>query len=502
MLTSLFAPTRGGQRSVTRDPTSDIEQTLWKLGARPRPIYIGAVDGPRGWRLYYYVEPALVPKFIKGDAAIKTGLALAQTVGQGGIPLKVGADRYFLTVDLPRPRAIRVPVAPLVCHQQNLNQPERLCVEIGVEAYGRLMDAPSGQGYQAVRPPRVRLDLGSERTPHFFGAGTTGAGKTAIERVIMALVALHNPPDLVRMVAIDSKNRAFAGPLSRLDHLVWRPATTKADGNQALRAVAAELERREHEHVNRPYWLVFIDELADLEHGDLWSVVRKGRECGIIVVAFSQRLAGDIAKRVADQFPGRLCGRVAPKDYQTSQAVLGTSDALTSQGDGDWFVVQGDSTRRFQAAFAPLADAHGAPDDPFWSDPRWLTVATAGPARPVPGQASRVAYAPAGPSRRVPQTQTPHPTQQPKLPTDEEIAWAAANHWTDTDGTIRSAGVEAIIAHLRAKGEPCGVTRAQRIRDAAQAALDTTHMPFQPSGPPRDTESSGLPGRFAAFVEG
>lgn len=475
------------------DPTESIARTLAKLGVRPRPQYIGAVEGPRGHRLYYQVEPECIPGLIKGEAALATGLALASAIGQGGRPLRVGADRFFFTADLPTDTPAHVPVDPFTCHQINLNRPERLAVEIGVEGYGLIESATDPYGnpvYRAVRPPRVRLELGSQLVPHCFGGGTTGAGKTGLERVIMALLALHNDPALVRMVAMDSKNRTFEGPLATLPHLVWAPATSAEESNAALRACNAELHRREREGAGGssqdPYWVLFIDELADLDQGELWPIVRKGRELRMIVVAFSQRLAGDIAKGVADQFPGRMCGRVAPRDYQTSQAIIGSSDALASHGNGDWFAVLGNKHVRFQAAYAALNDAHGAPDDPFWTSARWSAVTPNLTPDPIPAKAPKI----------VSMLTPPHPSQAAKLPTRAEIMWAVANRWDDEDGTPRSAGVEVIIAHLKTLNDPCGVVRAQRIRDAAQLELDEAQASaaFRPSGlPPRPAPRVRVP---------
>jgi S-DNA-T family DNA segregation ATPase FtsK/SpoIIIE len=117
-----------------------------------------------------------------------------------------------------------------------------------------------------------------------------------------------------------------------------------------------------------PYWVLIIDELADVLGGDkrgeakianakLGRIVQKSRAAGIHVIAATQRPSVDIIKgTVKNNFPARLSFKLS-SDVD-SRTVLNTSgaDHLLPRGDMLYLGPTTPGCKRLHSAYASLED--------------------------------------------------------------------------------------------------------------------------------------------------
>lgn len=212
------------------------------------------------------------------------------------------------------------------------------------------------------------LRLASPDVAHVLLAGTTGSGKTALLRTLLASLAMYNHPGQLQMILVDPKGRGL-GALAGLPH-VWRGGgvvTEVAAAAGVLAAAVTEMERRDRLGRALPRLVVAVDELADLVQtggapvvGALTRLTQRGREAGIHVVAATQRpaaaLVGGLLKA---NFPVRLVGSVvSPEDAKVAAGVGGTA-AERLLGRGDFLLVAAGGVVRFQAAYADAAALAG-----------------------------------------------------------------------------------------------------------------------------------------------
>lgn len=205
-------------------------------------------------------------------------------------------------------------------------------------------------------PLLLRLD--SPTVTHTLVAGTTGSGKTALARTMLASLALHNNPDHLQFCLIDPKGRGF-GMLERLPHVVEPMVSDGAEAVARLQAVVAEMEERDRTRRRRPRLVVAIDELADLiQTGGkavetaLTRLAQRGRESGIHLLACTQKpSAALIGSAMKANFPVRLVGATASKDEARHATGISDSGAEQLGGKGDFLLIAAAVPTRFQAAW-------------------------------------------------------------------------------------------------------------------------------------------------------
>jgi S-DNA-T family DNA segregation ATPase FtsK/SpoIIIE len=236
-----------------------------------------------------------------------------------------------------------------------------LCRKL-VASQGRIPPVSAVLGLDDEGRPLL-LRLTSPNVAHVLVAGTTGSGKTALARTVIASLALLNPQKHLQMLLIDPKGRGFM-PLSRLPHLV-QPIVTRADGAlPTLAQMVDEMERRDREARSEPRLVVVVDELADLMQVGgkemeliLTRLTQRGREAGIHLVACTQKpAAAVIGGLIKSNFPVRLVGSVtSPEDAKVATGMAGTG-AERLLGQGDFLLVAKGHVQRFQAAYLSQQD--------------------------------------------------------------------------------------------------------------------------------------------------
>lgn len=202
------------------------------------------------------------------------------------------------------------------------------------------------------------LRLPSPNVAHVLIAGTTGSGKTALARSIVASLALFNSQRALQLLLVDPKGRGLA-PFAGLPHLL-SPIVTRADDLlPTLQRIVAEMERRDAEARSEPHLVLVLDELADLlqlggreVQAAVTRLTQRGREAGIHLIACTQKPAATaIGSLVKSNFPVRLVGAVAsPEDAKVATGLAATG-AERLLGQGDFVVVAHGQVSRLQAAF-------------------------------------------------------------------------------------------------------------------------------------------------------
>ncbi|MFN2169041.1 MAG: DNA translocase FtsK [Anaerolineae bacterium] len=207
------------------------------------------------------------------------------------------------------------------------------------------------------------LRLPSPDVAHVLISGTTGSGKTALARTIVASLAIFNSQRSLQVMLVDPKGRGFAA-FEGLPHLLAPVIRRVEEAIEALGRLVEEMERRDQESCSEPRLVVVLDELADLVQVGgremekvLTRLTQRGREAGIHLVACTQKpAAAVIGGLVKSNFPVRLAGSVpSPEDAKVATGIAGTG-AEKLLGQGDFLVVAKGETTRMQAAYAGEGD--------------------------------------------------------------------------------------------------------------------------------------------------
>jgi S-DNA-T family DNA segregation ATPase FtsK/SpoIIIE len=207
------------------------------------------------------------------------------------------------------------------------------------------------------------LRLPSPNVAHVLISGTTGSGKTALARSIVASLAMHNSQRCLQLVLIDPKGRGLL-PFQGLPHLLEPVVMRIEETLPLLGRVVREMERRDAEGRSEPRLVVVLDEMADLVQVGgremealLTRLTQRGREAGIHLVACAQKpTAAVIGSLVKSNFPVRLVGSVAsPEDAKVATGIARTG-AERLLGQGDFLVVAKGEVTRMQAAYVEVRE--------------------------------------------------------------------------------------------------------------------------------------------------
>jgi len=236
----------------------------------------------------------------------------------------------------------------------------------------------------------LQLHLPSHDVAHVLISGTTGSGKTALSRAMIASLAMYNRPDRLQLVLIDPKGREFAD-LAWLPHLMLGQVTVDVDDSVDVVAMLVQtMLDRDRAGLSEPRLIVVIDELADLimaggapVEKKLQRLVQRGRGAGIHLIACTQRPSTDaVGGLIRSNFPVRIVGSVTrPEDAKLASGLAGTG-AEGLLGGGDFLIIQHSDITRFQAAFVDQDLVHLL---------RWRAHRTRRPSGPDPLAAYRQA---------------------------------------------------------------------------------------------------------------
>ncbi|KAA0236628.1 DNA translocase FtsK [bacterium] len=241
------------------------------------------------------------------------------------------------------------------------------------------------------------------KMPHLLIAGATGSGKSVCMNAIIAGIMMEASPADVRFVMVDPK-RVELTAYKGIPHLAFSEVIVDVDKVVgALQAVVAEMEARYKkfaavsvrniETYNRhprvlnklPYWVVIIDELADLMMAAPFEVekllcrlAQLARATGIHLVVATQRPSVDVVTGlIKANFPTRIAFAVT--SMTDSRTILDMGGAEKLLGRGDMLYMPTDAAKPIRLQGVYVSDAEVERIVQFWTDDRFrnLTPETA-----------------------------------------------------------------------------------------------------------------------------
>jgi S-DNA-T family DNA segregation ATPase FtsK/SpoIIIE len=215
--------------------------------------------------------------------------------------------------------------------------------------------------------------------PHLLVAGATGTGKSVGLNAMILSILYTTTPAEVRFLMIDPK-RLELSVFEGIPHLLAPVVTDAKEAAARLRWIVGKMDERYKLFQNRqvrniegynkavepaerlPYWVVVIDELADLmmvSAGDVQtSLVRLAqlaRAIGIHLIVATQRPSVDVVTGlIKANFPTRIAFQMASK--VDSRTVLDANGAEQLLGRGDMIFVPPGANRQLRVHGAWVAD--------------------------------------------------------------------------------------------------------------------------------------------------
>lgn len=224
------------------------------------------------------------------------------------------------------------------------------------------------------------------KTPHMLIAGATGSGKSVCINCIIGSILMRAKPDEVKLVMVDPK-KVELGMYNGIPHLITPVVTDPKKASIALQRVVREMERRydlfsdsktknietynaylkkknetlpeESKLPILPYWVVIIDELADLMlvcskevEDSIMRITQMARAAGIHLIVATQRPSTNVITGVIKaNIPSRISFAVS--SFVDSRTILDMAGAEKLLGKGDMlFLPMGESVpQRIQGAF-------------------------------------------------------------------------------------------------------------------------------------------------------
>ncbi|MGE3961558.1 MAG: DNA translocase FtsK [Dehalococcoidia bacterium] len=234
------------------------------------------------------------------------------------------------------------------------------------------------------------------KMPHLLIAGSTGAGKSVMINAIICGLLMNYSPEQLRLVMIDPKRVEMTG-YAPIPHLAYSEIIVDMDRVVGtLQAVINEMETRyrrfaqvgvrnierynEKEARPLPYWVVIIDELADLmlaapyqvEH-QLVRLAQLARATGIHLVVATQRPSVDvITGLIKANFPTRIAFAVSSQIDSRTILDQGGAEKLLGKGDMLFLAPDAQKPKRVQGVY--LSDDEIEEVVKFWTQDRFKAL--------------------------------------------------------------------------------------------------------------------------------
>ena len=350
-------------------PASELKRTREELEANAQTLKRKLEDFGVGGHIVqaspgpvitsYEFEPAAGVKVsqvvnLSDDLALAMKAAAVRIIGP--IP-----GRGTVAVEVPNPEMLTVYLREI------LVSPEF------VESKGKL---PLALGKDTTGNPVVS-DLTA--MPHLLIAGSTGSGKSVgLNTMICSLLYKATPAD-VRFLLIDPK-RLELGIYEQIPHLLAPVVTDAKEASARLKWIVGKMDERYKqlqakavrniEGYNKevpaeeklPYWVVVVDELADLMmvsagevQNSLVRLAQIARAVGIHLIVATQRPSVDVVTGlIKANFPTRIAFQVASK--VDSRTVLDANGAEQLLGRGDMIFVPPGASRQMRVHGCWVAD--------------------------------------------------------------------------------------------------------------------------------------------------
>jgi len=298
------------------------------------------IEGPASILFKVRPAPGVDPrKLSEKGAALKLVLQLEQDQN-----VTFSIDRGFVTIDMPKRAEQRYFVDARETWSIWQRPPAALAVPIGEDRFGQL----------------VELNFSSPNSPHLLVAGTTGSGKSEALNTILFGLTRHYASDELRLMLVDPKGTELT-PFDGSSYLEGSIGWDDADAIKLLKAAVEEMQRRYQafktagkrslaefnaaalDKDRLPWWLVVLDEYADLTHdplakkeieAELKRLAQKARAAGIHVIIATQKPSAEvISTNLRSNLPAQLALRV--KSATESRVIIDEAGAENLNGKGD-----------------------------------------------------------------------------------------------------------------------------------------------------------------------
>ena len=321
------------------------------------------IEGPAS--ILFKVSPrgATDPKKLKDKSqTLKLKLKLGQEQ-----EIMFSIDKGFVNIDVPKLPNQRYFVSAKNMWA-NWSRPESsLAAPLGEDRFGELVD----------------IDFSNSLSPHLLIGGTTGSGKSeALNVILYGLVKYYSPKEL-RLLLVDPKGTELLS-FDKTPHLEGVISWDDVDALGLLKKAVAEMQSR-YEKLRQsgcrsiaefnaqtpddsrlPWWLVVLDEYADLTsdpsmkkeiEAELKRLAQKARASGIHVIIATQKPSAEvISTNLRANLPAQLALRV--KSATESRVIMDESGAEMLNGRGDAYLKSGGSTTRVQCALVTKEDSN------------------------------------------------------------------------------------------------------------------------------------------------
>ncbi len=277
----------------------------------------------------------------------------------------------------------------------------------GVVALRSVLESPAfeKERHRAALPVALGVGVSGEPAladlatmPHLLIAGATGSGKSVCLSGIITSLLMNYSPQELRLVLIDPK-RVELTPFAEVPHLAFSEIVVDMERVVGtLQAVINEMESRyrrfaqagvrniaryNEQHAARalPYWVVVVDELADLMmaapfqvEAQLVRLAQLARATGIHLVVATQRPSVDvITGLIKANFPTRIAFAVASQ--VDSRTVLDHGGAEKLLGRGDMLFQAPDAQKPIRLQGVYVADTEIEAVAGFWTSDRFADLA-------------------------------------------------------------------------------------------------------------------------------
>ena len=354
---------------LTAPPASSLQRTREELEANAqtlkKKLHDFGVDG-------HIVQASPGPVITSYEFEPASGVKVSQVVNLAddlALAMKVAAVRIIgpipgrgtVAVEVPNPETTTVYLREILVSQEFVTNKARLPLALGKDTTGN----------------SVIADLAA--MPHLLIAGSTGSGKSVgLNTMICSLLYKATPAD-VRFLLIDPK-RLELGVYEKIPHLLAPVVTDAKEASARLKWIVGKMDARYKqlqakavrniEGYNKevppeerlPYWVVVVDELADLMmvsagevQNSLIRLAQIARAVGIHLIVATQRPSVDVVTGlIKANFPTRIAFQVASK--VDSRTVLDANGAEQLLGRGDMIFVPPGQSRQMRVHGSWVSD--------------------------------------------------------------------------------------------------------------------------------------------------
>ena len=311
------------------------------------------IEGPASILFKFSPRGSTDPKKLKDKSQIlKLKLKLEQDQ-----EIMFSIDKGYVNIDVPKLPHQRYFVLAEDMWSRWSRPPNSLSAPLGEDRFGGIVD----------------VNFSDSLSPHLLIGGTTGSGKSeALNVLLYGLVNFYSAKEL-RLLLIDPKGTELLG-FSNAPHLEGAISWFDTDALELLKTAVIEMQSRYEklresgtrsiveynskvgESDRLPWWLVVLDEYADLTsdpamkkeiEGELKRLAQKARAAGIHVIIATQKPSAEvISTNLRANLPAQLALRV--KSSTESRVIMDDSGAEMLNGKGDAYLKAGGSTTRVQ----------------------------------------------------------------------------------------------------------------------------------------------------------